>query len=286
MVAFDPRLQADYPEASKFFGPIEGAVDDWRRRFGEYEGWAHDEMSPAYDAGGTTAEMLIASQLVCISSRLGSLTSGVISLANEVNGAALPAVARALFETACVPFYLSERVMPLVRKSRAEKAQRELYRLGLGTAADAGIGHIKPVTVGSLMKAGKSWLETYAAEFSSETGISGELPGAGEEGGPGVFTMIHGPLTDATHPNYGSISQPMEIDTRSRTVQFFAEPPLDGDKFDYTLASVWWSLLTAGEAADAVVEQARGRTTLLPDAEPVWQPGDTHGPAGGPSQED
>lgn len=276
MAFFDTDLRSDFPEASKFFRPIEQARQDWELRFDRWEDWAHKEMETAYEVGGTTAQMLIASQLTCVASRVNSLVDAAIVVANQNNGAALPAVARALFETSCVPYYLAERVTPLVRKNRVAKLQRELYRLGLGTAADAGVGHIKPVSVGSLMRAGRAWLDAYAEAFVSDGGSDGKLPGRSGDGGPDVFTMIYGPLTDRTHPNYGAMSQSMDIETATGDVEFFRSVALDDESFDYTLACVWCSLLTAGEAGDAVAREAGGRVTPLPDAEPVWRPGETH----------
>lgn len=234
MERFSDETRARYGGTGVQMDLVEQDLAAWEHRFHAYEAAAGDAFEEHMRGGAVTARMLITSQATSIASRLVGLTEACVDEVNRGNVHAAPAIARALFETSCIPFYMRQRVLPRLRKQRVRDVKRLLWRLGLGTTPDAGVGHIRPIKVSSLVKAGREWLEEYLEGVPSEDPLGN------------VFQMIYGPLTDSTHPNWSATQPVQTIDRDSGTVTYFLRPEFEEEPLGLLLVQVGFSLTSAG----------------------------------------
>ena len=244
---------------------IEAQLAEWIERFDRYEAIAARAYDDSVGRRCATAWMLIASQATVIASRCVSLTEGFMVLVNENNAHSAPPVVRALFETCCVAFYLRHNVSPRLRAERTEQVQKILWRLGMGTTPDAGVGHIKPVRVKKLLEAGRQWLAAWTTEH-----YPGQSP-------PDVFTMVYGPLSDRTHPNYGATTASQRIDTAGGIVEYTMRPGFDHDSIDQLLSGCSYGLMSAAQALDPVVADAEAHPMEFEPGQPNWTDDELHG---------
>ena len=106
---FRPALRAvlTTPEHATMMNTIEENLAKWIERFNYYSEQNQQAVIEAAEQGGQTARALITLKGAQIARRIVRLTEGFITLANEDNVSAAPAVVRALRETSCVTCYMA-----------------------------------------------------------------------------------------------------------------------------------------------------------------------------------
>lgn len=92
----------------------------------------------AAENGQNNVEFLVGITLAGLVTRVRDLTVGTISMVNKGNAHAAPPIARALFETCCVPVYLRRELAPRVRKGRTNQVHKLVFKLSLGGIGDSG----------------------------------------------------------------------------------------------------------------------------------------------------
>jgi hypothetical protein len=261
---FSPDLRAllTTREHSMMMDTIEANLARWVDRFTDYQGQNSGAVIEAMEQGGQTARVLITLKATRIARRVVRLTEGFITLANEHNVSAAPAVVRALHETACVPCYMAEEVVPRLKKARINDVHRLLWRLGLGTNHAAGFGTVRPIQPGSLNRAAERW-------------IAANLPDANDPAA--VIEMMYGPLSDGTHPSFSAFAAGTDL-SPDGLPEHVLRPPFNSDNIDNLLSATFMALLIAGEALDRVVMVATDIPMALPPGQPQWQDGDLHAP--------
>lgn len=259
---FSPPLRAvlTSPEHAAMMNTIEENLAKWIERFNYYSEQNEQAVIEATEQGGQTARVLITLKATQIARRLVRLTEGFITLANEDNVSAAPAVVRALHETSCVTCYMAEEIVPRLRKARINDVHRLLWRLGLGTNRAEGYGSIRPIPTASLNRAAERWMEA-------------NLPDADDPAA--VIEMMYGPLSGGTHPSFSAFEAGTDLGADGMP-QHILRPPFDGDNIDKLLSAAFMALLIAGEALDAVVTIATEAPMPLPPGQPQWQDGDLH----------
>jgi hypothetical protein len=259
---FSPPLRAGLtsPEHPAMMNTIEENLAKWIERFNDYSEQNEQAVIEATEQGGQTARVLITLKATQIARRLVRLTEGFITLANEDNVSAAPAVVRALHETSCVTCYMAEEIVPRLRKARINDVHRLLWRLGLGTNRAEGYGSIRPISTASLNRAAERWMEA-------------NLPDADDPAA--VIEMMYGPLSGGTHPSFSAFEAGTDLGADGMP-QHILRPPFDGDNIDKLLSAAFMALLIAGEALDAVVTIATEAPMPLPPGQPQWQDGDLH----------
>jgi hypothetical protein len=248
------------PEHSMMMDTIEENLAKWIARFDYYKEQNEQAVIEAAEQGGQTARVLVALKATQIARRIVRLTEGFITLANEDNVSAAPAVVRALHETFCVTCYMAEEIVPRLRKARANDVHRLLWRLGLGTNRAESYGSIRPIQPASLNRAAERWL---AANF----------PEADEPAA--VVEMMYGPLSGGTHPSFTAFQAGTDLGPDGMPTHIL-RPPFDGESIDKLLSATFMALLIAGEALDGVVAVATEVPMPLPPGQPQWQDGDLH----------
>jgi hypothetical protein len=256
----DLRARLTTPEHVMMMDTIEANLVGWVGRFTDYEGQNSGAAIEAIEQGGQTARVLITLKATQIARRVVGLTEGFITLANQDNVSAAPAVVRALHETACVSCYMAEEIVPRLKKGRITDVHRLLWRLGLGTNHAAGFGEIRPIQPGSLNRAAERWMTAH-------------LPDA--EDPAAVIEMMYGPLSDQTHPSFGAFAAGTDLGADG-VPEHVLRPPFDGDSIDKLLSSTFMALLIAGEALDGVIAVTNDIPMTFPPGAPQWQDGDLH----------
>jgi hypothetical protein len=259
---FGPALRAllTTPEHSAMMDTIEENLAKWIERFNDYGEQNEQAVIEASEQGGQTARVLITLKATQVARRIVRLTEGFVTLANEDNVSAAPAVVRALHETSCVTCYMAQEIVPRLRKARVNDVHRLLWRLGLGTNHAEGYGSIRPIPPGSLNRAAERWM---AAMFPDE-----DNPAA-------VIEMMYGPLSGATHPSWSAFQAGTDLGPDGMPTHVL-RPPFDAESIDKLLSAAFMALLIAGEALDAVVTIATEIPMPLPPGQPQWQDGDLH----------
>lgn len=210
-----------------------------------------------------TSHALLVLQAAHISVRIANLTEAFIDLVNNDHVLAAPPVARAVYETGCIPCYMVLEVLPRINKE-SNDALRLIYRLGLGGNNEAGF-KIRPITVRALHKAMRRYL---AVHF---TGI-GNLPDtfADETG-----RYLYGELSDRTHPNFGGFIHSLAPGDEGKRLQLRIRPVFTDENIVGLLTSVAIVLVVAASALKETLEVSARHPIPLAGG-PDWRDGDRY----------
>ena len=106
MPRFSTTVRQSFGDFHDDFDAIEAAVPAWSNRKTDVRKAIKRGEERATEKRQNNVEFLVAITLGGLVARVCDLSNGVISLVNKENAHAAPPVARALFETCCVPIYL------------------------------------------------------------------------------------------------------------------------------------------------------------------------------------
>jgi hypothetical protein len=249
---------------------IEHNLRLWVERHARYERVAYAAAEAVKGTDHTSAAALIMSHATNLAARIVGLTESFIRLVNadEVYGA--PPVVRSLHETCCVPCYMARELIPRLCKGTPKSVNhhhRLLYRLGLGTGPGVGYGSVRAIPVDALNRAAAAWVIGYIQANGARA----------DEATEKAISMIYGPLSDRTHPNFNATAPGVKYTDEGLRVHLL-RPHFDQGTIDQLLSATFFMLIAAGEAMDEVVSAAEGHPTPFPPGEPEWESGDLMSP--------
>lgn len=261
MPRFSTKIKGEFPGFADEFSEVESETDIWTARLREVRKGVREGEARAEAHRQNNVQLLSAIYLGGIAIRVRELSAGVVSLVNKGNPHAAAPVARALFETCCVPIYLREQMLPRLRKGRVDQVHKLVFRFGLGSTAGLVDGaHIRPIKVESLL--GSSRFELAKLEAG--------LPEGERQDFAKLIDIYYGPLSDLTHPNYMAVT--LSIEVGSPPV-FLRPTPFDGGTMHAVVSSAAYILGAGGRAFDAVVAGLSEHPMDLPNRDPLLDSG-------------
>jgi hypothetical protein len=198
---------------------------------------------------------LIAITAAGIAIRVKQLADATSTLINKGNPHAAPPVARALFETCCVPIYMRRELLPRLKKGRVVAVHKLVFRISLGGIGIFGRDHIRPISVDSLIRSARAEL----------TAMAEELPKDEQFNAAELIDIYYGPLTEFTHPNWGALS----LGTKVGLPPIFSPSASFDDATMHCVASSAAYIMEAGgRAFDAILTRLAEYPMDLPNKDP------------------
>ena len=257
MPKFSTTVKRAFPDFGDEFAEIENETGEWIARLRKARSAVREGEARAETKQQNNAQFLAAIYLGGIAVRVRELAEAVVSLVNKGNPHAAAPVARALFETCCVPIYLREQMLPRLRKGRVDQVHKLVFRFGLGSSLDSiDAAHIRPIKVDSLL--GSSRVELKA--------LASGLPEEEKQDFAELIDIYYGPLSDLTHPNYSAVTLSIEL---GLPPTFRHPTPFDGGTMHAVVSSAAYILGAGGRAFDAVLEGLSENPMDLPSGDPL-----------------
>ncbi len=258
MSRFSTAVRNSFPQFADDFAEIEGEVPAWGRRLQAARKSVKAGEKRASGKRQNNVEFLVGIYLGGIAVRIREQAEAVVTLVNKGNPHAAAPVARALFETCCVPIYLREQMLPRLRKGRVDQVHKIVYRLGLGSIQSPA-EHIKPIKVDSLLGSSRAELDAMAAK----------LPAHERKDFAELIEIFYGPLTELTHPNWGAVTLSVTLGLPPA----FAHPtPFEDWTMHAVVSSAAYILSAGGRAFDAVLLGTAEAQMDLPSRDPFKAP--------------
>lgn len=195
-----------------------------------------------------------------------NLADGLVDLINAENVHAAPPVARALYETCAVATYMRRNLIPLLVNKRPARAKVMLFRLGLGNAAGAEWGKLKPYQVRAFVKS--------MAQEVDELAEQADVEHDGTETFGATMHRLYAELSELTHPNSMATMLSITIEMK-KPPKWELRPRLDDAAVDGPLGTAHIAMYFGGLAWDEVVNTAQQHPLLLPREE-EFGPHDLH----------
>jgi hypothetical protein len=245
-----------FDEFTDDFDVIEAETGAWVQRLSNAQMSVKQGEARANSMRRNNVEFLVAITLAGLSIRVRHLAEAIITLINKGNPHAAPPVARALFETCCVPIYMQGELLPRVRKGRVEDVHKLVFRLSLGGIGIFGSPHIKPIKVDALIRSARSEL----------TAMVARIPGEKKFNAAELVDIYYGPLSEFTHPNWGALSMSIELGLPPK---FHASTAFDGAIMHAVASSTAYVMEAGGRAFDTVLGELSKLPMDLPDRDPL-----------------
>jgi hypothetical protein len=257
MPKFSTSVQQSFEGFRDDFRLVEAALPAWADRAIDVRRAIKRGERRAAQVRQNNVEFLVAITLGGLVTRVRDLSSGVIGLVNKDNAHAAPPVARALFETCCVPIYLRRELLPRVRKGKTNQVHKLVFRLTLGGIEVGETALIKPIRVDSLLKSARAELRSMVEAVPDDEQIGAEQ----------LIKMYYGPLTELTHPNWGAL----QLDTKlGFPPRIASSATFDEFKLHAVVSSCAYILDAGGRALDSVVTTLEQTRMDLPNGGPDW----------------
>jgi hypothetical protein len=256
MPQFATAAKNAFPDFAGDFAEVEGEIGAWAGRLPNARKGIRAGETRAEDMRQNNVQFLMAIYLGGIAIRTRELAEAVVTLVNKGNPHAAAPVARALFETCCVPIYLREQMVPRLRKGRVAQVHRLVFRIGLGTIGMFGAEHIRPIKVDSLLGSSRAEL----------TALTAGLPDEEKQDFAELIDIYYGPLSELTHPNYGAVTLSIEIGIPPT---FLHPTPFENWTMHAVVSSAAYILGAGGRAFDAVIQELSEHPMDLPNHDPL-----------------
>lgn len=270
MPRFATAVRQEFPDFVEDFDAIESAAADWAQRLENAKGAVQRGQARAEENRQNNVEFLVAIAVAGLAVRVQQLSAATVSLVNKHNPHAAPPVARALFESCCVPIYLQRELVPRLRKGRTNQVHKLVFRLSLGSIGIGEGAHIKPIAVDSLLRSARAELTAMVEGLPEEKRFE-----AAE-----LIEIYYGPLTELTHPNWGAINLGTELGFPPK---FSLATPFDGVTLHAVVSASAYIMQAGGLAFDALLSELANVPMDLPTGEPRWERGETRAPADRPT---
>lgn len=257
MPQFSTTVRRSFADFGDDFDAIEVALPSWAARATAVRKAIKRGEKRAAETQQNNVEFLVAITLGGLVTRVRDLTSGVISLVNKDNAHAAPPVARALFETCCVPIYLQREMSPRLKKGKTNQVHKMVFRLTLGGIEVGETDLIKPIRVDSLLSSARIELRAMEELVPDEEKIGAEQ----------LVEMYYGPLSELTHPNWGALQLDTTLGFPPRIAQ---SATFDRFKLHAVVSSSAYILDAGGRALDGLLVSLEQTPMDLPNGGPNW----------------
>lgn len=257
MPKFSTLVRQSFSDFSDDFDEIEAALPEWANRAADVRRAIKHGEKRAAERQQNNVEFLVAITLGGLVTRVRDLSDGVISLVNKDNAHAAPPVARALFETCCVPIYLQRELVTRLRKGRTNYVHKQVFKLTLGGIEVGETDLIKPISVDSLLSSARAELRAMEEKVPEEDKLGAEQ----------LIEMYYRPLTELTHPNWGALHLDTKLGFPPRIAP---SATLDGFKLHAVISSCAYILGSGGRALDQVLVALAETPMDLPNGGPDW----------------
>lgn len=237
------------------FDLVETEASAWAQRIDAAEVSVRQGEQRAQEVGQNNVELLVGMTAGGLAIRVKHLVDAVVSLINKNNAHSAPAVARALFESCCVPIYLQRELIPRLEKGRVEQVHKLVFRTGLGSSGVFGNDHIKPVKVDSLIRSARSEL----------TAMVEALPDEEKFDAAELIDIYYGPLSELTHPNWGAVSMGIRVGV---PVRFSPKADFDAPLMHAVASSSAYIVNAGGRALDGLLQKLSEFPMDLPNKDP------------------
>jgi hypothetical protein len=238
------------------FAGVEGGIGAWTDRLRDAQRSVRIGEAQAKEKRQNNVQFLMSIYLGGIAIRVRELAEAAVTLVNKGNPHAAAPVARALFETCCVPIYLREQMVPRLRKGRVGQVHKLVFRIGLGTIGMFGAEHIRPIKVDSLLGSSRAEL----------TALAASLPDEEKKDFAELIDVYYGPLSELTHPNYGAATLSIEV---GLPPTFLHPTPFEDWTMHAVVSSAAYILGAGGQAFDAVLQEMSEHPMDLPNSDPL-----------------
>jgi hypothetical protein len=249
------EIRKAFPGFEEDFDQIEAEVGAWEQRLSVIEASVRRGERRAQEMRQNNVELLMGVTAGGLAIRVKHLLDAVVSLINKNNAHSAPAVARALFESCCVPIYLRRELIPRLEKGRVEQVHKLVFRAGLGSMGVFGNDHIKPLKVDSLIRSARSELTAMVEALPEE-----EKFNAAE-----LIDTYYGPLTELTHPNWGAITIGIRVGI---PVRFSRKAGFDDPLMHAVVSSSAYIVNAGGRALDDLLPKLSEFPMDLPNEDP------------------
>lgn len=250
------QTRQTHPTFDEDFDDIEAELESWSRRLHS----AHNSVKQGEDRASqqlqNNVQFLISITFAGLAIRVRKQGEAVVGLINKDNPHAALAVARALFETCCIPIYLQRELLPRVRKGKVDQVHRLVFRSTLGSIGVFGERHIKPVKVDALIRSARSELQE----------IDDRLPPEERIGAAKLIDIYYGPLSEFTHPNWPALSFAVDV---GLPPSYHPSRGFDGATMHSVASSTAYILAAGGRAFDAVLQALSEHPMDLPNGDPL-----------------
>lgn len=245
-----------FPGFADDFAEVEDGIEAWAHRLRDAQRDVCAGEAQAKEKRQNNVQFLMAIYLGGIAIRVRELAEAAVTLVNKGNPHAAAPVARALFETCCVPIYLREQMVPRLRKGRVAQVHKLVFRIGLGTVGMFGAEHIRPIKVDSLLGSSRAEL----------TALTAGLPEEEKQDFAKLIDVYYGPLSELTHPNYGAVTLSVEV---GLPPTFLHPTPFEDWTMHAVVSSAAYILGAGGRAFDAVLQEMSEYPMDLPNSDPL-----------------
>jgi len=256
MPQFATAAKNAFPGFADDFAEVEGGIGAWADRLRDARRDVRAGEARAEEKRQNNVQFLMTIYLGGIAIRTRELAEAAVTLVNKGNPHAAAPVARALFETCCVPIYLREQMVPRLRKGRVAQVHKLVFRIGLGTTGMFGAEHIRPIKVNSLLGSSRAELAALTAGLPEE-----EKRDFAE-----LIDIYYGPLSELTHPNYGAVTLSVEV---GLPPTFLHPTPFEDWTMHAVVSSAAYILGAGGRAFDTVLQELSEHPMDLPNSDPL-----------------
>lgn len=270
MPRFATAVRQEFPDFVEDFDEIESAAGDWKERLTSAKRAVQRGQIRAEEMRQNNVEFLVGIAVAGLAVRVQHLSAATVSLVNKNNPHAAPPVARALFESCCVPIYLQRELLPRLRKGRTNQVHKLVFRLSLGSIGIGEGAHIKPIAVDSLLRSARAELTAMVEGLPKDDRID-----AAE-----LIEIYYGPLTELTHPNWGAINLSTELGFPPK---FSLATPFDGITLHAVVSSSAYIMKAGGLAFDTLLADLADVPMDLPNGDPRWEDGETRATSSPPA---